>query len=95
MRRTRRIRQTRRIQRTEWIRRTQRIQWILRIRRIQWIRQIIIIIIIIILLLFIYLKLTKLQKLYTHRKFTLNLAIPESDMLINVNYLINSEVNKK
>ena len=95
MRRTRRIRQTRRIQRTEWIRRTQRIQWIWRIRRIQWIRQIIIIIIIIILLLFIYLKLTKLQKLYTHRKFTLNLAIPESDMLINVNYLIKSEVNKK
>ena len=93
MRRTRRIRQTRRIQRTEWIRRTQRIQWIWRIRRIQWIRQIIIIIII--LLLFIYLKLTKLQKLYTHRKFTLNLAIPESDMLINVNYLIKSEVNKK
>ena len=90
MRRTRRIRQTRRIQRTEWIRRTQRIQWIWRIRRIQWIRQIIIIIIIIILLLFIYLKLTKLQKLYTHRKFTLNLAIPESDMLINVNYLIKS-----
>ena len=92
MRRTRRIRQTRRIQRTEWIRRTQRIQWIWRIRRIQWIRQIIIIII---LLLFVYLKLTKLQKLYTHRKFTLNLAIPESDMLINVNYLIKSEVNKK
>ena len=94
MRRTRRIRQTRRIQRTEWIRRSQRIQWIWRIRRIQWIRKIIIIIIII-LLLFIYLKLTKLQKLYTHRKFTLNLAIPESDMLINVNYLIKSEVNKK
>ena len=92
MRRTRRIRQTRRIQRTEWIRRTQRIQWIWRIRRIQWIRQIIIIII---SLLFVYLKLTKLQKLYTHRKFTLNLAIPESDMLINVNYLIKSEVNKK